>query len=130
MEGPGRALNGFVPNADNPFDPVDDGYPVENPTSGFTRKDEGFAGILYGRPTYGRPTGSREQLKLYCIDLFAFTRAGIGYAYGTWDAVNVRNVGYVARVLNEYYPGYGRARLAPQRVRQGRGRAGGDLVLQ
>ena len=98
-EGPGRALNGFVPNADNPFDPVVDPYPPSNPTSGFTRRDEGFAGILYGRPT-----GGGEQLNLYCIDLFAFTRVGIGYSYGTWDAANVPNVGYVARVLNEYYP--------------------------
>ncbi len=98
-EGPGRALNGFVPNADNPFDPVVDGYPPSNPTTGFTRKDTGFAGILYGRPT-----GGREQLNLYCIDLYMFTRAGIGYRYGTWDAANVTNVGYVARLLNEYYP--------------------------
>ena len=52
-EGPGRALNGFVPNADNPFDPVVDLYPPSNLTSGFTRRDEGFAGIIYGRPTGG-----------------------------------------------------------------------------
>src|SRR5579863_614067 len=62
-EGPGRALNGFVPNADNPFDPVADGYPPSNPTSGFTRQDIGFAGILYGRPA-----GGGEQLHLYCTD--------------------------------------------------------------
>ncbi len=97
--GPGRAVNGFVPDADNPFDPVVDPYPPSNPTTGFTRKDEGHAGIIYGRPI-----GGGEQLNLYCIDLFTFTRIGIGYSYGTWDAANVPNVGYVARVLNEYYP--------------------------
>jgi Domain of unknown function (DUF5979)/Thioester domain len=98
-EGPGRGLNGFVPDADNPFDPVADGYPLRNPTTGWTRRDSGFAGVIYGRPS-----GGGEQLKLYCIDLFAFTRVGIGYGYGTWDAANVRNVGYVGQLLNEYYP--------------------------
>ena len=98
-QGPGRGLNGFVPNADNPFDPVLDGYPPSNPTTGFTRQDVGFAGVIYGRPA-----GGGAQLDLYCIDLFGFTRFGVGYAYGTWEAANVPNVGYVARVSNEYYP--------------------------
>ena len=34
--GPGRGVSGFVPDATNPFDPVLDGYPASNPTTGFT----------------------------------------------------------------------------------------------
>ena len=97
--GPGRGVSGFVPDATNPFDPVLDGYPASNPTTGFTPKDEGFAGIIFGQPTDGSPT-----LSLYCFDLFTDTWPGIGYALGTWDAATVPNVGYVARILNEYYP--------------------------
>jgi len=32
------------------------------------------------------------------------TFPGIGYGIGTWDSADVPNVGYVARILNEYYP--------------------------
>ena len=97
--GPGRGVTGFVPDATNPFDPVLDGYPASNPTTGFIPKDEGFAGIIYGQPTDGSAT-----LSLYCFDLFTDTWPGIGYALGTWDAATVPNVGYVARILSEYYP--------------------------
>ena len=48
--------------------------------------------------------GGGAQLDLYCIDLATETRVGYGYALGTWDAANVPNVGYVARLLNRYYP--------------------------
>ena len=97
--GPGQAVTGFIANSNNPFDPVKDGYPSSNPTTGFTPKDEGFAGIIHGQPTDGS-----AQLNLYCIDILTSTYGGIGYALGTWDASNVPNVGYVARLLNEYYP--------------------------
>ena len=50
-----------------------------------------------------RPSGSTE-LSLYCIDILTATYGGIGYTLGTWDTTNVPNVGYVARLLNEYYP--------------------------
>ncbi len=97
--GPGQAVTGFVADASNPFDPVVDGYPASNPTEGFTRKDEDFAGIIHGTPA-----GGGAQLDLYCIDIFTETSPGDGYALGTWDAANVPNVGYIARVLQEYYP--------------------------
>ena len=97
--GPGRGVSGFIPDATNPFDPVLNGYPTSNPTTGFTPKDEGFAGVIFGQPTDGSAT-----LSLYCFDLFTDTWPGIGYALGTWDAATVPNVGYVARILNEYYP--------------------------
>jgi hypothetical protein len=97
--GPGRAVLGFVPDGTTPFDPVLDGYPTSNPATGFTTKNEGFAGIILGRPTDGS-----ALLSLYCFDLFTSTWNGIGYGLGTWDAATVPNVGFVARILSEYYP--------------------------
>jgi TQXA domain-containing protein len=41
---------------------------------------------------------------MHCIDIHTDTWLGVGYGLGTWDAANVPNVGYVARVLEEYYP--------------------------
>ena len=97
--GPGQGVTGFIANPSNPFDPVLDGYPASNPTSGFTPKDEGFAGIIHGHPA-----GGGADLSLYCIDINTVTYSGIGYVLGTWDASGVPNVGYVARLLNDYYP--------------------------
>ncbi len=62
--GPGQGVTGFIANADNPFDPVTAVSRPTNPTTGFTPKDEGFAGIIHGTPT----TAAR-QLELYCIDI-------------------------------------------------------------
>ena len=41
---------------------------------------------------------------MYCFDILTDTYGGIGYALGTWNGANVPNVGYVARILSEYYP--------------------------
>jgi hypothetical protein len=101
--GAGQGVSGFFPNSANPFDPVADGYPASNPStaagSGWSALNESFAGIIHAQP----PPGGAE-LSLYCIDLSTETRTGYGYALGTWDAANVPNVGYVARLLNQYYP--------------------------
>ena len=97
--GHGQAVRGFIADTSSTFDPVKDGYPSSNPTTGFTPKDEGFAGIIFGRPTDGSP-----DLSLYCIDILTATYGGIGYVLGTWNTANVPNVDYVARLLNEYYP--------------------------
>ncbi|MET0604343.1 MAG: thioester domain-containing protein [Baekduia sp.] len=101
--GSGQGVSGFYPNAANPFDPVADGYPASNPStaagSGWSALREGFAGIIHAKP----PPGG-EELSLYCIDIATGTNIGYGYALGTWDAANVPNVGYVARLLNQYYP--------------------------
>ncbi|HEX5926424.1 MAG TPA: thioester domain-containing protein [Baekduia sp.] len=101
--GSGQGVSGFFPNAANPFDPVADGYPASNPStaagSGWSALNEGFAGIIHAKP----PPGG-EELSLYCIDISTGTNIGYGYALGTWDAANVPNVGYVARLLNQYYP--------------------------
>ena len=108
--GPGEAVSGFIANGNSTFDPVVDGYPDGNPTEadGFTRKDEGFAGIILGRPTDRSP-----EVNLYCIDILTDTYAGIGYTLGTWDASTVPNVDYVARLLNEYYPNTNQPATAP-----------------
>jgi hypothetical protein len=97
--GPGQGVSGFIATSGSTFDPVRDGYPPRNPTTGFHPKDEGFAGIIHARPP-----GGGAELSLYCIDINTLTYPGIGYALGTWDAADVPNVGYVARLLNEYYP--------------------------
>ena len=71
--GPGQGVTGYIANPGNPFDPVADGYPASNPTSGFTPKNEGFAGVIYGTESGGGAT-----LKLYCIDINTDTWSGIG----------------------------------------------------
>ena len=53
---------------------------------------------------YGTPGGGRARLSLYCIDIATDTYEGNGYKLGTWDEANVPNVGYVARLLEEYPP--------------------------
>ncbi len=100
--GAGQAVTGFIADSTNPFDPVADGYPAGNPSTGFTPKDEGFAGIIRAHPP-----GGGAELSLYCIDIYTLTYGGIGYVLGTWNASNVPNVDYVARLLNEYYPNTG-----------------------
>ena len=102
--GNGQSVSGFIATATNTFDPVKDGYPSSNPSTGGTPPlwntlNEGFAGIIRGQPTDGSP-----ELRLYCIDILTETYGGIGYYLGTWDASNVPNVDYVGRLLNEYYP--------------------------
>jgi|GEM_PF-697335 hypothetical protein len=99
--GPGQGVAGFIATPTNTFDPVNDGYPASNPPTGplWSAKNEGFAGIIYGTPVDGGAT-----LRLYCIDINTSTYGGIGYQLGSWDASGVPNVGYVARLLNDYYP--------------------------
>ena len=96
--GPGQAVQGFIANSGSSFDPVAQGYPSSNPTTGFSTLNEGFAGIIHGALVGG------GTLNLYCIDIRTNTHSGIGYEQGSWDASNVPNVGYVARILNNYYP--------------------------
>ncbi len=97
--GPGQGVAGFIADPTFFFDPVADPYPPGNPPIGFTPLNEPFAGIIHAEPP-----GGGAQHSLYCIDILTATYPGIGYKLGTWDATNVPNVGYVARLLNEYYP--------------------------
>jgi Thioester domain len=41
------------------------------------------------------------------------TSVGNGYILGTWDEANIPNVGYVARVLEDYYPYTDQPTMAP-----------------
>ena len=98
---PGQGVTGFIADPANPFDPATEDYPTCSTTcSGFHSQNEGFAGVIHGTPTGGGAT-----LNLYCIDINTNTTTGIGYELGSWDAGGVSpRVGYVARLLNEYYP--------------------------
>jgi Domain of unknown function (DUF5979)/Thioester domain len=100
--GPGTNVSGFIADTTNPFDPAHTTYPsfpAGTPPSGFTSQNEDFAGIIHAKP----PGGGAEE-SLYCIDIRTLTYIGYGYVLGTWDAANVPNVGFVARLLNGYYP--------------------------
>jgi hypothetical protein len=99
--GPGTSVSGYLADPSNPFDPVAEGYPTVPPPpgTGWTAQDEGFAGVIFANPTDGSPT-----LSMYCINIRTETFVGVGYELGTWDSANVANIGYVARLLNSYYP--------------------------
>ncbi len=97
---PGKGVSGFIADPSNDFNPATDAYPPSNPTTGWSAKDEGFAGVIHGEPT-----GGGTPLNLYCIDINTDTWGGLGYHLGSWDAGGVSpRVGYVARLLNDYYP--------------------------
>ena len=105
---PGQSVTGFIADGSSTFDPTKDPYPAfsaanppspANPPADFTPKDEGYAGLIQGTPTAGGAT-----LTVYCIDIITDTTVGIGYVLGSWEASGVPNVGFVERILNEYYP--------------------------
>ena len=94
--GPGRSSisGGLAPST---FDPLA-GYPA-SPPSGSVPKHVDFAGLITAKPV---PPG--PGLVLYCIDITTPTSPGVKYALGSWNSATVPNVGYVARLLNTYYP--------------------------
>ena len=67
---------------------------------------------------------------LYCIDINTDTYIGNGYALGTWNVANVPHVGYVARILDEYYPNTNEPSSLGRYIDQGGRRSGCRLVLQ
>jgi hypothetical protein len=95
--GPGHLVIGFIGPVGSISDPSVP-YPTSNPGAPFTPRVEGFAGIVLGDP------GAGPDVHLYCINIRSSTFTGVGYDLGTWDAANVANVGYVAQLLNNYYP--------------------------
>ena len=99
--GPGQAVSGFIADPANPFDPVTDGYPTSDPTRPWVE----CQGREFRRGHFC-PAARRQRrnIRLYCIDIDTDTWIGTGYALGTWDAASVPNVGWVARLLHEYYP--------------------------
>jgi Domain of unknown function (DUF5979)/Thioester domain len=97
---PGQSVTGFIATASSAFNPVTDPYPAsDTPPDGFVSKDEGYAGLIQGRPAAGGAT-----LNVYCIDINTDTTVNIGYVLGTWDESGVPNVGYIERILDEYFP--------------------------
>jgi hypothetical protein len=93
--GPGHAVRGFIGPVGSTSDPAQP-YPTTIP-AGFTAQDESFAGVILATPA-----GGGAQLQMYCINIRTPTGIGYGYNLGTWDAANVSNVGFVARLLNTY----------------------------
>ena len=49
------SVDGIHPQRQQSLRPACHGYPADNPTTGFTPKDEGFAGVIHGEPTDGSP---------------------------------------------------------------------------
>ena len=99
-------MAGGIAPVGSSFDPLA-GYPADIP-AGFQTLNEGFAGVITARAQ-----GNGDTLSMYCIDIRTSTYPGIGYENGTWDESNVPNVGYVARLLNGYYPITGEPAAAP-----------------
>ncbi|CEA09917.1 hypothetical protein BN1051_03297 [Arthrobacter saudimassiliensis] len=95
--GAGQNVLGAVPPAATPQDPTAP-YPA-SPPAGYTAEN-GFAGIIT-TASIDDPTLTGE---MYCINIRVLTEPGIGYENGTWAESNVSNVGYVAYILNNYYP--------------------------
>lgn len=93
--GEGQRLTGALPPAGSTW-PID-AYPSTIP-SGYESENVGFAGVIYAEDAEGTETPT------YCIDIRTATRVGIGYENGTWSEANVRNIGYVNRILNSYHP--------------------------
>ena len=95
--GPGTSVQGQIGPSGSVSDPSV-AYPP--PLTGFTPLNESFAGVIEATP----PGGGPPTLQMYCINILTPTAVGYGYNLGTWSEANVNNVGYVARLLNDYYP--------------------------
>ncbi|MDM7990418.1 thioester domain-containing protein [Arthrobacter sp. zg-Y877] len=94
--GAGTRVQGGLPPLGQtwPIDAYPDGVPA-----GYQTENVSFAGIINTQDASGTTTA-----EMYCIDLRTSTRVGIGYGNGSWDESNVPNIGYVNRILNNYYP--------------------------
>ena len=93
--GEGQRLTHALPPVGSTW-PID-AYPATIP-AGYVTDNVEFAGIINSEDVEGTLTPT------YCIDIRTSTRVGIGYENGTWSEANVRNIGYVNRILNSYYP--------------------------
>ncbi len=117
--GPGQGVSGFIGPVGSVSNPAV-AYPPS--TAGFTPLNEGFAGVILATP--GRACNCTASTS--CTP----RTIGVGYNLGTWDASNVDNVGFVARLFNNYYPNNPAASPEGWPPTAGRRRPGGDLVLQ
>lgn len=102
----GQGVRGSLPIGSEVSDPGV-GYPSA-PPAGFATANQDFAGIITAQ---GAETGT--QLRLFCIDIRTNTYPGLGYINGSWEQAGMPNVGYVARLLNDYYPNTNEPASAP-----------------
>ncbi|WP_313623360.1 thioester domain-containing protein [Microbacterium sp.] len=102
----GQAVAGGIAPVGSTFDPLA-GYPTDVP-AGFEPLNESFAGIIRAQSV-----SSGATLSMFCIDIRTSTYPGLGYENGTWDESNVPNVGYIARILQNYFPNTGEPASAP-----------------
>ncbi|MEV5570398.1 thioester domain-containing protein [Spirillospora sp. NPDC052269] len=94
--GAGTGVAGFIgPDSLNPLD----GYPTwPIEWDQYTRHDVDFAGMILGQKHDGTP------LQLYCIDLDHVVQYGTSYRFAPWSEAEVPNLGYISRILHDYYP--------------------------
>lgn len=83
-------------DAPESFDPFS-GYPTTIP-AGWDAHSVAYAGLIPASDSEG------TDVLTYCIDLFTSTQTGVTYERGEWNEANVRNLGYVAYILQNYYP--------------------------
>lgn len=97
--GAGQGVNGFM----SPRTPAERlaGYP-EAPDPSWPSNNVGFAGLIQMRVTSGPGMGT--TFVSYCIDLLTPTGIGSDYKRGEWTEAGIPNVGYVAQLLQSYYP--------------------------
>ena len=96
--GAGQGVAGFIDPANRLSDPSVP-YPTTNPMAPFVPNDESFAGVINATPI-----GGTTDVQMYCINILTSTFVGVGYELGDWTGANVNNVGFVARLLNDYFP--------------------------
>lgn len=88
------SVSAFEAPAD--FDPIT-GYP-ETPPAGSTATKVAHMKLIQAKDANG------ETALTYCIDLSVGTSGGLNYERGDWTEANVPNIGYVAYLLENYYP--------------------------
>ena len=93
----GRSVDGYLGPDGSVSDPAV-AYPPSHSGFPFTPMD--FAGLVDAEP----PEGGPPTLSLYCTDIRTDTSLGYGYDLGDWTTAGTANAGYVARILNDYYP--------------------------
>ena len=65
-----------------------------------------------------QPIGGGTDLNMYCINILTSTYIGVGYELGDWTGANVNNVGFVARLLNDYFPNTAEPAASPTTTRR------------
>ncbi|PRI11400.1 hypothetical protein B4915_06045 [Leucobacter massiliensis] len=102
----GQNVTGFLP-ADSSVSDPSEAYPATPPPT-HTEPENVFAGLITADEV-----GGEASIRLFCIDIRTSTYNGIGYVDGSWEESGMPNLGYVARILNDYYPNSGEPSSAP-----------------